>query len=170
MWVIVGRTGKSLKLSCHSEYVDLLCLCGLRPVTVFYTSIPLKLKELWCIDLYLECCKSNVRSWSSDCHKPQDHSVNYIPFANSMCSWICWPFIGGVMFYWVLYNLLWKMDGIKDEDRKRRLRQLEETIQDPRSIANVDCLLVSWRVCRRMIKIFALWNICLHMTSCVICF
>jgi hypothetical protein len=35
------------------------------------------------------------------------------------------------------------MDGIKDEDRKRRLRQLEETIQDPRSIANVDCLLVS---------------------------
>ncbi|GFG39590.1 hypothetical protein Cfor_01020 [Coptotermes formosanus] len=33
------------------------------------------------------------------------------------------------------------MDGIKDEDRKRRLRQLEETIQDPRSIANVDCLL-----------------------------
>jgi hypothetical protein len=36
------------------------------------------------------------------------------------------------------------MDGVKDEDRKRRLRQLEETIQDPRSIANVDCLLVSW--------------------------
>lgn len=47
------------------------------------------------------------------------------------------------------------MDGIKDEDRKRRLRQLEETIQDPRSIANVDCLLVSRRVCRCMIKIFA---------------
>jgi len=53
------------------------------------------------------------------------------------------------------------MDGNKDEDRKRRLRQLEETIQDPRSIANVDCLLVSWRVCRYMIKIFAeLWHIC----------
>ncbi|PNF18939.1 Rho-associated protein kinase 2 [Cryptotermes secundus] len=33
------------------------------------------------------------------------------------------------------------MDGVEDEDRKRRLRQLEETIQDPRSIANVDCLL-----------------------------
>ncbi|XP_046399463.1 rho-associated protein kinase 2 isoform X1 [Ischnura elegans] len=33
------------------------------------------------------------------------------------------------------------MDGIKDEDRKRRLRLLEEKIQDPRSIANVDCLL-----------------------------
>ncbi|KAJ9589740.1 hypothetical protein L9F63_017042, partial [Diploptera punctata] len=33
------------------------------------------------------------------------------------------------------------MDSIKDEDRKRRLRKLEETIQDPRSIANVDCLL-----------------------------
>jgi hypothetical protein len=40
-----------------------------------------------------------------------------------------------------------KMDGIKDEDRKRRLRQLEETIQDPRSIANVDCLLVSCCYC-----------------------
>ena len=36
------------------------------------------------------------------------------------------------------------MDAIKDEDRKRRLRQLEEKIQDPRSIANVDCLLVSY--------------------------
>ncbi|XP_068083475.1 rho-associated protein kinase 2 [Anabrus simplex] len=33
------------------------------------------------------------------------------------------------------------MDGIQDEDRKRRLRELEEKIQDPRSIANVDCLL-----------------------------
>ncbi|KAK7872306.1 hypothetical protein R5R35_002762 [Gryllus longicercus] len=33
------------------------------------------------------------------------------------------------------------MDGIQDEDRKRRLRQLEEKIQDPRSNANVDCLL-----------------------------
>lgn len=30
-----------------------------------------------------------------------------------------------------------------DEDRRRRLRQLEERIQDPRSVANVDCLLVS---------------------------
>ncbi|XP_046999282.1 rho-associated protein kinase 2 isoform X1 [Schistocerca americana] len=33
------------------------------------------------------------------------------------------------------------MDCIQDEDRKRRLRQLEEEIQDPRSVANVDCLL-----------------------------
>uniref|UniRef100_A0A1B6L2N5 Rho-associated protein kinase let-502 n=1 Tax=Graphocephala atropunctata TaxID=36148 RepID=A0A1B6L2N5_9HEMI len=30
---------------------------------------------------------------------------------------------------------------IIDEDRRRRLRQLEEKIQDPRSVANVDCLL-----------------------------
>ncbi|XP_025829479.1 rho-associated protein kinase 2 isoform X2 [Agrilus planipennis] len=34
-----------------------------------------------------------------------------------------------------------KMDKIKDEDRKRRLRMLEEKIQDPKSISNVDCLL-----------------------------
>ncbi|XP_063242654.1 rho-associated protein kinase 2 [Bacillus rossius redtenbacheri] len=33
------------------------------------------------------------------------------------------------------------MDAVKDEDRKRRLCQLEERIQDPRSISNVDCLL-----------------------------
>nr|CAD7433871.1 unnamed protein product [Timema monikensis] len=33
------------------------------------------------------------------------------------------------------------MEALKDEDRKRRLRQIEERIQDPRSIANVDCLL-----------------------------
>lgn len=33
------------------------------------------------------------------------------------------------------------MDCIIDEDRKRRLRQLEEKIQDPRSIANIDSLL-----------------------------
>lgn len=31
---------------------------------------------------------------------------------------------------------------MRDEDRKRRLRQLEDKIQDPRSVANVDCLLV----------------------------
>jgi hypothetical protein len=30
-----------------------------------------------------------------------------------------------------------------DEDRRRRLRQLEEKITDPRSVSNVDCLLVS---------------------------
>lgn len=30
---------------------------------------------------------------------------------------------------------------MRDEDRKRRLRQLEDKIQDPRSVANVDCLL-----------------------------
>lgn len=30
-----------------------------------------------------------------------------------------------------------------DEDRRRRLRQLEEKITDPRSVANVDSLLVS---------------------------
>ncbi|XP_014259606.1 rho-associated protein kinase 2 isoform X2 [Cimex lectularius] len=33
------------------------------------------------------------------------------------------------------------MDNMRDEDRKRRLRQLEDVIQDPRSVANVDCLL-----------------------------
>lgn len=33
------------------------------------------------------------------------------------------------------------MDNIKDEDRRRRLRMLEEKIQDPRSVANIDCLL-----------------------------
>nr|XP_018901090.1 PREDICTED: rho-associated protein kinase 2 isoform X1 [Bemisia tabaci] len=33
------------------------------------------------------------------------------------------------------------MDAISDEDRKIRLRKLEERIQDPRSVANVDCLL-----------------------------
>lgn len=33
------------------------------------------------------------------------------------------------------------MDHIKDEDRMVRLRLLEDRIQDPRSIANVDCLL-----------------------------
>ncbi|CAB0005821.1 unnamed protein product [Nesidiocoris tenuis] len=34
-----------------------------------------------------------------------------------------------------------RMDAIKDEDRKRRLRQLEDKIQDPRSVVNIDCLL-----------------------------
>lgn len=33
------------------------------------------------------------------------------------------------------------MDHIKDEDRRLRLRLLEERIQDPRSTVNVDCLL-----------------------------
>lgn len=33
------------------------------------------------------------------------------------------------------------MERIQDEDRKRRLRMLEERIQDQRSQANVDCLL-----------------------------
>uniref|UniRef100_A0A8D8YBQ4 Rho-associated protein kinase let-502 n=1 Tax=Cacopsylla melanoneura TaxID=428564 RepID=A0A8D8YBQ4_9HEMI len=33
------------------------------------------------------------------------------------------------------------MEHMKDEDRKRRLRCLEEKIQDPRSVINVDCLL-----------------------------
>ncbi|KAK9511052.1 hypothetical protein O3M35_005700 [Rhynocoris fuscipes] len=33
------------------------------------------------------------------------------------------------------------MENIRDEDRKRRLRQLEDKIQDPRSVGNVDCLL-----------------------------
>lgn len=37
--------------------------------------------------------------------------------------------------------MLCKMEKICDEDRKRRLRLLEEKIQDPRSIANVDSLL-----------------------------
>ena len=35
---------------------------------------------------------------------------------------------------------------IIDEDRRRRLRLLEEKIQDPRSVSNVDCLLVSYVV------------------------
>lgn len=30
---------------------------------------------------------------------------------------------------------------VHDEDRRRRLRDLETKIQDPRSIINVDCLL-----------------------------
>ncbi|XP_012273946.1 rho-associated protein kinase 2 [Orussus abietinus] len=33
------------------------------------------------------------------------------------------------------------METIRDEDRRRRLRALEERIKDPRSITNVDCLL-----------------------------
>lgn len=33
------------------------------------------------------------------------------------------------------------MERIRDEDRKRRLRFLEERIQDPKSKANIDCLL-----------------------------
>ncbi|KAI5705422.1 hypothetical protein M8J75_014857 [Diaphorina citri] len=33
------------------------------------------------------------------------------------------------------------MEHMKDEDRKRRLKYLEEKIQDPRSVINVDCLL-----------------------------
>lgn len=33
------------------------------------------------------------------------------------------------------------MEKIRDEDRKRRLRFLEERIQDPKSIASMDCLL-----------------------------
>lgn len=41
-----------------------------------------------------------------------------------------------------------------DEDRRRRLRQLEERIQDPRSVANVDCLLVSlFSRCREFINV-----------------
>lgn len=31
--------------------------------------------------------------------------------------------------------------GPVDDDRKRRIRELEEKIRDPRSIINVDCLL-----------------------------
>ncbi|XP_057329062.1 rho-associated protein kinase 1 isoform X1 [Microplitis mediator] len=33
------------------------------------------------------------------------------------------------------------MEVIRDEDRRRRLRTLEEKIKDPRSISNIDCLL-----------------------------
>lgn len=33
------------------------------------------------------------------------------------------------------------MDLIGDEDRRRRLRALEERIKDPRSVSNIDCLL-----------------------------
>lgn len=33
------------------------------------------------------------------------------------------------------------MENIQDEDRRRRLRFLEEKIQDPRSVANIDSLL-----------------------------
>lgn len=33
------------------------------------------------------------------------------------------------------------MESVRDEDRKRRLRLLEEKIQDPRSIGNIDSLL-----------------------------
>ena len=33
------------------------------------------------------------------------------------------------------------MSVVPDEDRRRRLRDLESKLQDPRSILNVDCLL-----------------------------
>lgn len=33
------------------------------------------------------------------------------------------------------------MDTVCDEDRRRRLRALEERIKDPRSVTNIDCLL-----------------------------
>ncbi|XP_011863169.1 PREDICTED: rho-associated protein kinase 1 isoform X1 [Vollenhovia emeryi] len=33
------------------------------------------------------------------------------------------------------------MDAVCDEDRRRRLRSLEERIRDPRSVTNIDCLL-----------------------------
>ncbi|KAK0158161.1 hypothetical protein PV328_009199 [Microctonus aethiopoides] len=33
------------------------------------------------------------------------------------------------------------MEVIRDEDRRRRLRALEEKIKDPRSVSNIDCLL-----------------------------
>ncbi|XP_067205706.1 rho-associated protein kinase 1 isoform X1 [Linepithema humile] len=33
------------------------------------------------------------------------------------------------------------MDAVCDEDRRRRLRALEERIKDPRSVTNIDCLL-----------------------------
>lgn len=33
------------------------------------------------------------------------------------------------------------MEIVRDEDRRRRLRALEERIRDPRSITNIDCLL-----------------------------
>ncbi|XP_048508701.1 rho-associated protein kinase 2 isoform X2 [Athalia rosae] len=33
------------------------------------------------------------------------------------------------------------MESVRDEDRRRRLRHLEERIKDPRSITNIDCLL-----------------------------
>lgn len=33
------------------------------------------------------------------------------------------------------------MDIIRDEDRRRRLRLLEERIKDPRSVTNIDSLL-----------------------------
>lgn len=33
------------------------------------------------------------------------------------------------------------MEGVRDEDRHRRLRMLEDKIKDPRSVSNIDCLL-----------------------------
>lgn len=33
------------------------------------------------------------------------------------------------------------MDTVQDEDRRRRLRALEERIKDPRSVTNIDSLL-----------------------------
>ncbi|XP_046412963.1 rho-associated, coiled-coil containing protein kinase 2 isoform X1 [Neodiprion pinetum] len=33
------------------------------------------------------------------------------------------------------------MENVRDEDRRRRLRHLEERIKDPRSVTNIDCLL-----------------------------
>lgn len=38
-----------------------------------------------------------------------------------------------------------EMDVIREDDRVRRLQILEKKIRDPRSVSNVDCLLV--RIC-----------------------
>lgn len=45
--------------------------------------------------------------------------------------------------HFFLFNLGMKeMDTIKEEDRLRRLQILEKKIRDPRSVSNVDSLLV----------------------------
>lgn len=46
------------------------------------------------------------------------------------------------IFYYYYYLRMKEMEAIKEEDRMRRLQILEKKIRDPRSVSNVDSLLV----------------------------
>lgn len=65
------------------------------------------------------------------------------------------------------------MDVVRDEDRRRRLRMLEERVKDPRSITNIDCLLDTVQALvadcdhpsvKRMKNIEAYMNRCEYLT------
>lgn len=65
------------------------------------------------------------------------------------------------------------MDVVRDEDRRRRLRVLEERVKDPRSITNIDCLLDTVQALvadcdhpsvKRMKNIEAYMNRCKYLT------